>query len=64
MAKWYEEGFFQTPKLLRGMVANSEYEKERDTTWTELFADLIFVTAIARIGKGKLDQIKDTYIIL
>jgi hypothetical protein len=40
------------PKLLRtGLTAEDEYDTERDMTWSELFFDLIFVVAIARLGE-------------
>lgn len=48
---WYSNGLLQKPRLLRGVdVNNMDYEKERDMTWTELFFDLIFVTATTRLG--------------
>ena len=37
--------------MRKGLFAEDEYETERDMTWSELFFDLIFVVAIARLGE-------------
>lgn len=51
-AKWHAKGLWPPPKLLRTGGANDfDYEHERDMTWSELFFDLIFVVAIARLGE-------------
>lgn len=44
------------PRAIRdGDVNDLDYQHERDMTWSELFFDLIFVVAIARLG----EQLKD-----
>lgn len=46
---WWHGGLWQTPRL---MVDEDETEEEeRQMTMTELFFDLVFVTAVARLGE-------------
>ena len=53
-AVWYSRGFCPRPRLLRTVdVEDTDYEKERDVTWSELFFDLIFVVGICTLG-GKI----------
>lgn len=42
---------FLGPRLLRTGSVDDEYEHERETTWSELFFDLVYVVAIARLGQ-------------
>eukprot|EP00656_Telonema_subtile_P007131 TRINITY_DN13339_c0_g1_i2.p1 TRINITY_DN13339_c0_g1~~TRINITY_DN13339_c0_g1_i2.p1 ORF type:complete len:556 (+),score=108.70 TRINITY_DN13339_c0_g1_i2:36-1703(+) len=55
--KWYENGLWQPPKLMRGpkgdsfKLADIELVAEREMSWSELFYDLIFVTAVAKVGE-------------
>ena len=37
--------------MLRTGSVDDDYEHERETTWSELFFDLVFVVAIARLGE-------------
>lgn len=49
--RWYARGIWPSPVLMRtGDLDEYNYEHERDTTWSELFFDLIFVVALARLG--------------
>jgi len=41
---------WKPPRLIRGEVVYANTEIERELSWSELFFDLIFVTAISRLG--------------
>ena len=61
---WYSRGFCPPPRLLRTLdVDDRSYEKERDVSWSELFFDLIFVVATARLGEEFRDSIRDNDIL-
>merc|ERR1712166_94849 len=47
--KWWDHGLWQPPRLM--VEEDGSSEEERGMTWCELFFDLIFVTAIARLGE-------------
>ena len=58
--KWHIRGLCPAPRLLRpGDFNNMSYESERDITWSELYFDLIFVVALARLGDGLRDKLDD-----
>ena len=59
--KWWARGFCPRPRLLRTVdVQDTDYEKERDITWSELFFDLIFVVAIARLGENLREKVNES----
>lgn len=47
--KWYLQGLWPRPVLLRIGDVGDEYEHDRETTVSELFFDLVYVVAIARL---------------
>jgi len=55
--RWIQNGgLWPSPRMLRQGSGNDlDYETDRDMTWSELFFDLIFVVAIARLD----DVLKD-----
>eukprot|EP01052_Picozoa_sp_SAG31_P013656 SAG31_NODE_826_length_11751_cov_4.887659_12_plen_269_part_00 len=49
---WHVSGLWPPPKIMRtGLEAESDYEHDRDVTWSELFFDLIYAAGIDSLSQ-------------
>lgn len=56
--KWHNDAgsLWPPPRIVCGGHEDDEFDTERDMTWSELFFDLIFAVAIAKLNEQLRDQ--------